>query len=135
MSNIEKCKTINRISTIGLAMTINDEKEQTYEEWLKSLEIGTYIVFDAQKYGSEKKYVIDKVKSITPSGKIRLASGLLFDKNGDHKVDNYQTYHLEKYTIQIHNELENKRILEKIQKTNFKLLTSEQLQAIYEIIK
>ena len=116
-------------------MTMNDEKEQTYEEWLKSIEIETIVAFDTQRYGTSKVYKIDKVKSITPSGKIRLASGLLFDKNGDHRVDKYQTYHLEKYTIEIHNEIENRHILNKILHTNFSSLSHEQLQAIYEIIK
>lgn len=111
--------------------------EQDRNEWLKGLKEGDEVAYDTVRYGGERNYVIKTVKKITPTGKIRLDDGTLFDENGEHRSGSgwYRTYYrLVPLDQDVKDSIRRNQLLYELGNVDFKKFPLDKLEEIMKII-
>lgn len=108
----------------------------TDNEWLKSLKEGDKVFIEnINSMGS--RLILDTVKKITPTGKIRTSNDMLF-KNGDYHAGAWTFYNLVQWTQTLEDELnalkELKSMIYKIREFDFRKLSFDQVSRMYGII-
>jgi len=105
------------------------------ELWIKGLKPGDKVAVQKSS-GAHKYYDIQPVKNITKGGKVRLTNGELYDKEGYRKFDTWDLYSycIVQITEEVRTELLRKRVLSKVQKTEFYNMDLEKLTVIFKII-
>lgn len=94
---------------------------------------GDKVAYDVS-YTSEPSYVVSRIKTITPTGRIRLENGVQFNKHGIHIITEYRHYFLRKYDDQVKEAILRKDLLLEIKSINWNAQKTETLRKVIEII-
>jgi len=105
-----------------------------YVDWLKSLKPGDKVCYIRRR---DTVYTIDKVKKMTPTGIVRLESGLSTDKEGYHKSSNAWgcSFTIRPITQNVLDEIDRHKAINRLREFNLHSLSKEQLERIVEIIE
>lgn len=120
-------------------MSVLQEKEQSRQEWLESLKEGDVVAIRKGSFGYGY-YVLHKIEKITKSRRFKL-SGMgdtQFSNNGSEmgKKDTWSPrLSMEPVTQKILDEIRRKKILEEINRVDFKSMPLEMLEEVYSAIK
>jgi hypothetical protein len=96
---------------------INESKRDL---WLKSLKVGDTVAFNSSQFGIT--WVTAKIIKKTPTGRIEIEQGIKFNKDGHHKISEYQSYRLEPYDQEIKDAMEKRELRLKVEHKLQKLL-------------
>jgi len=104
-----------------------------YADWLKSLKPGDKVCYIRRR---DTVYTIDFVKKVTPSGIVRLESGLSTDKEGCYKSSNMGcSFKIRQITQKILDEIDRHKAINRLKGFNLYSLSKEQLERIMDIIE
>ncbi|MCK5018832.1 MAG: hypothetical protein KAS32_17350 [Candidatus Peribacteraceae bacterium] len=97
------------------------------QEWISKLQVGDKIYTYSNVHG-DSNYFLTTVKEITPSGRIKLATGTVYT-DGVHKINSLYSKYLKEWTQELEDHIttitEFKRKVRKIEITLTKLQYSE----------